>query len=330
MKEKVIEKTPTKITWMKKEFNIHDQEKILLLAEKFKANGFVVYDFLFCFLAKNNEFKILRNSMKFKLFLNNVCFQYSIHVEEINEIIDFIIEQGLVSFEEGFIILEDLETTFCKVEEITKKRIEAGKISAEKRKRLAEEKSKDSDKSMWKDNAFNSDKTSFKKQKPIDDIDELEGDFSNVAEEFKGDFDIEGKQEKPPLVIKEYDSPEGRELLEKDVLDFYEITTELFNKNTEPQSVRNKMEKEAVNRLTKMIKQGIFRYVNLPDHDPNLELKKSIGKILNSKVNPSFYLTALYNQEMGDLLEIKNQDPKDFEERIYKDIYAEMDLSFIE
>jgi hypothetical protein len=321
-------------TWYKKDFNFINSEKNLELVDAYGFKGFFVYEYFLALLGQQGLYKLPFKSMKFNMLVKNIAMFGSIEAKEVKEIIDFCLSKEIFILDGEELVCLDIKNSFDDIEKNLEKRKKNGQkgglIAAEKRKKLAEEKAKEDDKPTWKENAFNNKKLVKIEIKTDDSIDELEGDFSNVPDEFKGDFDTEGKQEKPPLVIKEFDNPEGKERLEKDVLDFYQITTELFNKNTEPHALKNKLEKEACTRLVKMIRQGIFRYVNLPDHDPVLELKKSIGIILNSKTNPSFYLTALCNQEIGEILMVKNNDPVDFAERIYKDIYPEMDLSLIE
>lgn len=332
-----MEKIPIKISWMKKEFDIHEKEEILDLVEKFKSDGFVVYDFFICFLAKQNEFKITRDSKKFKLFTSSLNVTYEISPILINKILDYAIEIKLFTLENGIIYCEKLQECFGKVEQIAIKRQEAGKASAEKRKKekelgknnsdykknISKTESKDkNEKASWNNNTFNKD------------------DIEGYSDSFDVGIQLHPRDEKDPNYPKlEYNclNKFPREYLEKAVQDFISLTTSKFNKITEPFAMKNRLERQASEGFMKLIRQGVTHIPALSDHPDSEEpkydflndVRKSCDKVLNTCENPAFYMTNLYNSEIRQIMEMKITKPDCFL-RIFGELGTDLDLRYIE
>lgn len=286
-----------KATWKKQYFQIHDTEEFLSLAEKFGCKGFVVYDFLTCFLGKQNIFEIDRDSKKYKVFITNLNILYDISFDEIETIIDFLIQENIIQIVNRVITINELKETFNQINQAKEQRINAGKASAEKRKKQVEQ--KQNLKIETKD--FNK-----------NEIEGFEGTFSTVEKAKLEETNIpsiiynetvtdsKGYEFKNLKTVSPENKAEWDIFSEMVQLGFDIIPEEPFTNKL------NKQEKKALFYLRNFIDEGYVKKFQYWEDFLNTELFK-----IKTKGNPSFYFSSFYEVLIQNCLTFLNDVPPD-------------------
>lgn len=291
--------------WIKKEFNIHNEEAFLKLAEKHSCYGFVIYDYFLCFLGQQELSEIDSTSLKFKKLKNDLGFTYNLEQNIIDDVLKTLIELKILGLKNNIIYSSELKNCFNHMEDIKQKRKIAGKKSAEIR-------------------AIKKETIKLNKQEfNIMEVEGFQGDFSHVKNK------EELKLDKP--VLPKF-SNFTDEFLEEQKNIFIEITTECFNKNTEPFAQKNKMEKEASTRLIELVSTGLLHLPTLSDKSYSFEqeLKNDCLRISNKKNSDSrFFLTNLLNFYLSESNRIKINRVDEYK-RLYSEVLDHLNLELLE